>query len=111
MAVKRHVTPEDAREIWTALEKAGSTPSVRAVADQLNARGKHVSRSTVGRWKKANWSELPKRTPAPATVERECNAAERRKRVPSCLSHGLGHVGHPGTSARAGGLHLQVFTS
>ena len=58
----RAANPDDARAVWEALEAAGTKPTIRAVADALNASGQFtpVSPSTVHRWQQRTWKGVEK---------------------------------------------------
>src|SRR5262245_2201345 len=58
----RAANPDDALAVREALEAAGTKPTIRAVADALNASGQFtpVSPSTVHRWQQRAWQGVEK---------------------------------------------------
>jgi hypothetical protein len=68
----RHATPADARAVWEAQTK----PSVRSVANALNASGQYreISYRTIHRWKQAGW-QVPVHPVPPPPARASLDAA------------------------------------
>jgi hypothetical protein len=68
----RHATPADARAVWEAQTK----PSVRSVANALNASGQYreISYRTIHRWKQAGW-QVPVHPVRPPPARASLDAA------------------------------------
>lgn len=57
-------TPEDAKAVWEAIERRGETPTDGKVVDELVMSGRFypVDRTTVLRWRKADWAPIRTKT-------------------------------------------------